>query len=811
MSNFRRALVALSVLFCLAFPLQGQTLDSTFTSYDWIPPSLVTARTGLLKENGDTSLFVPSSVLLHEGETLDALLLEIPGITIDARGNVRISGRLVRELLVEGHRYFGTDVASGLRNIPANLIGSIRAYEKDSDVGLISGVDQADKEIVIDVTVKQRYKGRFNNSLKAAAGWKDKYDGKYNGTWIGTGGLYSFVAGSDNLGALQKSSGTAIRAGLGDNSGKRQSEAGITSSVSAKGMDINTSVIYKATSREARFSGRDDYFRTSGFHYTENTGLNADRNRQVDAQSTVEWKDLGKVRMMLKPRVSYSWNASADSLAGMSFREDSLTPYYSSLRHSLGGGTALRAGSSLILSKGLSRSGRTIALNVDAWYNADNERVRARTDGLFSIRGRTFSSFWDRESLLKTRGADTWAQLIYNEPFSKRHSLQVSYKQTWQGTRFDRDNTLFDKEVPEKDESQCTDGRYDYLSGDLSVAWRLKLERMNLTAGLSVIPVYSTFRFRQEGNPTDTASLRLNICPRVIWNWNISEHNALKFVYKGYSKSPSVRQMLPIAANTNPVYVQNPNPGLRPSFTQEMTLTWKVSDAAGAKGLTLGGNFKYVKDGFSTLAETDGVSRWRTVTPVNVDGNLSAGLDAAFYVSLGNILFTSHSVVECLRNHIYVFNDVDRVSQLGTAYSGFMKQTFLVTYRIARFEVNAQVEGERSDYRLDLRPDMDMRPWKLSVGTAATWQPGAGWTLSADVNERRDGGYSFGFLNRNYLIMNAKISKCIWKEKLIIQLDARDIFRSRQNTVLTMGMDRRGYKLYAGDASYILGRLMVIL
>ena len=73
----------------------------------------------LLKELRDTSIFNPSSVMLHDGASLDALLMEIPGLKIDAKGNVSISGRPVRELLIEGRRYFGTDVATGLRNIPA--------------------------------------------------------------------------------------------------------------------------------------------------------------------------------------------------------------------------------------------------------------------------------------------------------------------------------------------------------------------------------------------------------------------------------------------------------------------------------------------------------------------------------------------------------------------------------------------------------------------------------------------------------------------------------------------------------------------
>ncbi len=811
MTRFLRTIAFIIVLVSLPFFLHGQAIDSTFTSYDWIRPSVVSAKTSILKEFRDTSVFNPSSVMLHDGASLDALLMEIPGLSIDARGGVSVNGRPVREILIEGHRYFGTDVATGLRNIPSRLVGSIRAYERDSDVGLISGIDQADKEMVIDISVKQNYKRRFSNTLKSAGGWNDKYEGKYNGTLISERGIYSAVAGSENLGALQKSSGTSIRTGLGDNSDKRQSEAGFTSSVQTGNMDINASVLYKSTGKKAGFKGHDDYYRTSGYHYTENGGLNDERNYDIKAQSTIEMNTQGKWRMMLKPQVSYTRTDSADSLYGESFREDSMSPYYTSLRKSDCCGTTFKAGSSFIISRKMNSRGRSLTLNLDAGYHADDQQLRASTDGSFFIRNRSFTTWRDRESRLKDDGWNAAAQILFNESFSRKHSIQLSYKQTWQAENFDRKNTIFDDGTPAADESQSATGRYDYLSGDLSVSYRMKLERMNLTAGVSVIPLFSKFSFRQMDGGTDTTSLRVYVSPRIIWNWSPGEHNSLKFTYKGYARNPSVKQMLPIASNTNPVYIQNPNPGLRPSFTQEMTLTWKMSDATGSKGFSLGGNFKHVKDGISSLIEPNPESSGRIVTPVNVDGNLSAGLNASSHLVAGNFMFSGHLVSDYTRKRLFIFNDVEKTSQPGTMKTGLIRQTFVATYRIPRLELNALAEGEMMDNRLDLRPDMDMKPWMLSAGASLTWQPGGGWILSFDARGYLHRGYAYDSLNRDELIINTKISKSILNGKMVLQLDARDVLRNLKNEVFTMTSDRRGFKIYEGSASFVLGRLMIIL
>lgn len=93
MNKCQRATAIISVLQCLSFPAHGQIPDSTFTSYDWIRPSVISAKSSHLEVRGDTSYFNPSSVLLHEGASLDALLVEIPGLLIDPKGNVSVNGR----------------------------------------------------------------------------------------------------------------------------------------------------------------------------------------------------------------------------------------------------------------------------------------------------------------------------------------------------------------------------------------------------------------------------------------------------------------------------------------------------------------------------------------------------------------------------------------------------------------------------------------------------------------------------------------------------------------------------------------------
>ncbi len=805
-------LIIIALILCLGTSetAPGQVADSTFMSYDWLAPSMVSAKSDVLRVKGDTTVFGTSNLLLHEGASLDAILMEIPGLSIDARGNVTVNGRPVRELLVEGKRFFGTDVAAGLRNIPAGFVGSVRTYEKDSDLGSLSGVDQADKDMVIDVSIKSKFKGRFGNSLKTAGGWQNKYDGRYNGTLVTEKAGLSLVGGSDNLGAIQKSSGTGIRTGLGENSGKRQSEAGITASFPVGKADVNAGVLYKTTGRISPFTEHSDYLRTSGYHYTEGGGLKNERDRNITAQGTLEWKKSSKIKVMLKPLVSYSTNSSADSLGGSSFRDTSSAPYYTNLRHTDDDGGKFKAGSSFILTVQPGKKGRKLTLNIDSYYSREEERIKATTDMNIFVRNRVIHSWRDRECVLNTGGTATKAQIIYSEPVSRHHSLQVVGKYSWDYENVTRDNTILDDGTPVKDLEQCSSGRYDYMAGDLSLAWRMAFRKLNLTLGVSAIPEYSKFSFVRNQAQEDTSHRRTDIAPRIVFNYTPNEHNALKFTYKGYPTHPSARQILPVAANTNPVYIYNPNPGLRPAFNREMNLTWKVSDSGGRKGFSAGVDFKTVKDGFSTHTETNPNSSGRVVTPVNVDGNLAAGIDLSGHIAKGDFVFTGHGVANLTRKRSYLFDDVAKISELCTTRTGFVRQTFVATYRITGFELNALAEGEVTAHRIDLRPDMDQTPIVLSAGASATWRAGMGWMLSADMKESLRRGYALERMNRNYLIINSKISKSLAGGKIVLQLDARDILRQWDNVVCSMTSERRTVSVYGGSASYIIGRAMFI-
>ena len=61
--------------------------------------------------------------------------------------------------MVDGKEFFSDDPKVSMKNLPANMIEKVKAYDKKSDMARITGIDDGDEEPVLDLTVKKGMNG----------------------------------------------------------------------------------------------------------------------------------------------------------------------------------------------------------------------------------------------------------------------------------------------------------------------------------------------------------------------------------------------------------------------------------------------------------------------------------------------------------------------------------------------------------------------------------------------------------------------------------------------------------------------------
>ena len=82
----------------------------------------VTAEAPQVTVSGDTLGYNASAYRTPEGAMLEELVKKLPGAEVDDDGNVKINGKEVKKLMVDGKEFFGGDVKTGLQNLPVDMV-----------------------------------------------------------------------------------------------------------------------------------------------------------------------------------------------------------------------------------------------------------------------------------------------------------------------------------------------------------------------------------------------------------------------------------------------------------------------------------------------------------------------------------------------------------------------------------------------------------------------------------------------------------------------------------------------------------------
>ncbi len=112
-------------------------------------------------QKGDTLNYNASAFKVAADADVEGLLSKMPGISIED-GEVTAQGEEVKKIYVDGREFFGDDVATALKSLPAEIVSRIEVYDKLSDEAENSGIDDGQGEKTINiVTHETMRKGVF--------------------------------------------------------------------------------------------------------------------------------------------------------------------------------------------------------------------------------------------------------------------------------------------------------------------------------------------------------------------------------------------------------------------------------------------------------------------------------------------------------------------------------------------------------------------------------------------------------------------------------------------------------------------------
>ena len=715
----------------------------------------------------DTLVYNSSAYRVPEGSALEELVKKLPGAEIDDDGKITINGKKIKKIMIDGKEFFADDPNIAMKNLPVNIIDKIRAYEKQSDMARMTGVDDGEEETVLDLSVKPGMNQGWIGNTDLAAGTKDRYSGKV---------MINHFRNKNQLTAIGSVNNVNDNAFPGGGGGFRKGGNGLTA-VKMAGVNFATETEKLKTEGSVNFNYKDadivskqaseTFVSSESSSFKNALDHSRNKNTKLVADAFIEWKPDTMTTFVFRPRFSYGKTDNTNGQNSYTFSQDpgyttdelfgtdDLTSLVSEediintvLKNTLKKGDDLTVGGSVLVNRRLGKLGRNITFRGKYNYtNSSSEQFSTSETEYFQKTPEERMEILNRYITTPTKSYDYSARLTYSEPIFTGGFLQFSYNfqykhSTTDNSTFDMgDNWTIGDGVNESNPGVLNNdlsksAAYNYYNHQMDVTFRWIREKMRLNAGVSFQPQKSDLSYKKGDLDTTTVRNVFNFTPTFDFRYNFSKTSQLRLRYRGQASQPNMVDLLPISDNTDPLNIQNGNPELKPTFTNELRAEYNFFNTEKQRGMF---SFFRYQNMVSYISEKDLVS--------DTDKNITKRL------SLGERLRGTY------RNDWWEFS-LNGSLDYTHSRNSYQESNNLDTYQFAY--------GASTNVRL---------PWNMSIST--------------DLSQNSRRGYAESSMNTDELIWNAQISQDFLKgNAATVSIQFYDILRNQSNIsrVITAAM-----------------------
>lgn len=150
--------------------------------------------------SGDTISYKADAFNKGTEKKLEDVLQNLPGVEIDEDGQIKVEGKVVEKVMVEGKDFFDGDTKIASKNIPANAIDKVQVLRNYNDVSPLGGVTNNEDRIAINIKLKEGKKNIFFGDVEVAAGLDERYLVHPNLFYYSPKASYNFIGDLNNVG-----------------------------------------------------------------------------------------------------------------------------------------------------------------------------------------------------------------------------------------------------------------------------------------------------------------------------------------------------------------------------------------------------------------------------------------------------------------------------------------------------------------------------------------------------------------------------------------------------------------------------------
>ena len=793
----------------------------------------------------DTLMYNSSAYRTPEGAMLEELVKKLPGAEIDDDGNVKINGKDLKKIMVDGKEFFGGDVKTGLKNLPVDMVDKLKTYDKKSDLARVTGIDDGEEETVLDLTVKKGMNQGWFGNADLGAGTKDRYTGRMMLNRFVDKTQFSIIGSANNVNDQGFSGGGGGPRWRSNNGLNATKMLGANFATQTNKLELGGSVRYNFQDADISSINSSERFLQNGNSYSNSNNKNRNKGTNLNADFRMEWKPDTLTNIIFRPNFSYGRTNNASRSESGTFHEDPFNLIVNPNDYlnfdnlsddplkdirvnatnsaSLSKGKSLSGNATLQVNRKLNNRGRNLTFRgVFGYGDNDNDQYtqsETRYYQLLNHLGGDSILYRNQYITTPTRNYNYTAQVTYSEPIAKATFLQFSYQFQYKYSKSGK--TTFDLldypdwaiggALPSGYESHAVDSlsknaEYRYYNHDASVGLRFIRPKYQLNVGMSFQPQNSTLSYKKGDYMIDTTRTVFNFAPNMDLRFRFSKVSQLRFTYRGRSNQPTMENLLPITDNSNPLNIRMGNPGLKPSFAHTMRLFYNTYNAEKQRGIMTHFSFTATQNSISNSTRYNEETGGLITRPENINGNWNAFGMFGFNTALKNKKYTINTFtnVNYQNNVAFLYNQDTKNNDRNTSTGLTLGERVTGSYRNDWFEFSLNGSINYTAERNKLRPENNQEPYTYSYGASTNITMPWKMTLATNIANQSRRGYRDSSMNRDELIWNAQLAQSLLKGAATVSFEVYDILRQQSNISRSLSADMRSVSEYNGINSYCM-------
>jgi hypothetical protein len=760
-----------------------------------------------LRIHGDTIEYDATTFKVPPGSTVEDLLRRLPGIELDAEGNIKAQGKDVKKVYVDGKTFFGDDPKAATKNLGAETISKVQVYNEKSEQAKLTGVDDGKKEKAMNLELKAEYKKGAFGKITGAVGTEERWAGRGNYNRFNEKEQLSFIGYGNNINQTgvnwedygefkgQNSFGNQDNGDFGFSQNRYYSMGddvpiswfdgrgftknfggGSNYNFDSKKTKFNVSYFYNQTELELdQFTNRQTFLSDTSFFSADTTAKYDFRGNH--SLSTRLEQNLDSNNILIIKASGRLGNSNGRDQQLQLFSDENNSPVNNLNLDNTNDGDNWRISSSAIFRHKFKKKGRSFA--ISGGYNSSETDGTAELSSYNSLVVQRLR----QSNLGKNNTQQVKSSVLYTEPLSKRWFWESFYN--YNKTENNVNRQVADPEnAGQRIDSLSVYYENNTLYNRAGTSIRYSHEGANFSMGLAAQQIQLDGAYSRDRNEpliTDPIDRTYNNwVPRVELGYEFSNNFNFSGGYNYSVAEPQLQQLQPVPNVSNPAFQYVGNPDLAPETNHSFNFDVGYWNPGNFANFSVWSEYSFFDSKIveSQTTEFTGELVRVTARPQNVSGGtrFATGVWSSYPIIKTKLTFNLSGNVDFDKSPVFV----DAV-ETETKSNGFNFRTglSLTPSQKVIIGLNGNFRFNHTTYALSA--DLTQNIQTHSVDASVKWQFIDKTFFESNFNYSLYKNDRFEF-DRTVSLWNASIRRLLGKSnKIEARLAAFDLLNQRVN------------------------------